>query len=188
MVIPSPRSGSQETSVPIDWWDEREHRRKLAEAIRQHRENPWIHVNSAATLRGTPPAITVGTTRVVITGWPTVEESINFAGKANGTTGQITIPRNGIYNVIGTIVGLLPGGTQNEDVLLFLRSSTLGDRPISSYLLAPTRTSWLSWSWAFASAFSENEILSLAVDATANLGNTLTFWPTNFTVEYKRES
>lgn len=189
MAISSPRAQAQfdHPAVPIDWYDAIEHRRKIAEALEQHRNDSWIHVNSAATLRGTPPAVTVSTTRVVITGWPTVEEGPNFQDKANGTTGQITIPRGGIYNVIGTIVGLLNGGTQNEDVLLFLRSSIQGDRPISSYLLVPTRTSWLSWGWAFATAFTENEVLSLAVDATANLGN-LTFWPTNFTVEYKRQS
>lgn len=66
MVIPSPRSqsaGQARDLAPIDWWDEEEHRRKIAEVANQAVQGKTLNV-STVTLTANSATTTLDDTRI----------------------------------------------------------------------------------------------------------------------------
>ena len=124
-------------------------------------------------LRGLPANIALDTTRAVIITWPTGLEIGGFSGNVDGVAGEITIPSDGIYAVTADFNGILSGGAASGEAIIFVRSSLTGDAPVDvdAIVLGTLR---VGFSFSIWNQFSEGETLSIAVDATANLG-TLTF-------------
>ena len=130
--------------------------------------------------RGAPASVAFDTTRSIITTWPTILESGAFDGRADASLGEITIPADGTYAVSATLTGVLSGGAASGEGIAYIRSSLTGDLPVQA---GPVTLGTLRAGFSFATwgQFSENEVLSLALDATANLG-TLTFASGSFEV------
>ena len=136
-------------------------------------------------LRGLPDSVSLDTTRSVITNWPTVYETPDFTGFIDPSQGEITAPEAGTYRIAATLTGVLSGGAVSGEVILFLRSDTRGDAWITadSIVLGTQRIGLSFDTWA---EFNEGEVLSLALDATGNLG-TLTFANASFEVAFLGE-
>lgn len=130
--------------------------------------------------RGAPADVVFDTTRSIITTWPTTLEAGVFDGKTDASLGEITIPADGAYAVSATLTGVLTGGAASGEGIAYIRSSLTGDLPVQAgpVILGTLRAGFSFATWG---QFTENEVLSLALDATANLG-TLTFASGSFEV------
>ena len=127
---------------------------------------------STGALAGVPDAITIDTTRKILTNWTDSKESGTFSGKVDRANGEITIPRDGIYIVEGNIPGLVNSTAgQLQDALVFIRSSTRGDRTVSGLQIPATRPSRIVSNFNILDSYSEDEVLSVAFDATAAIGD-----------------
>lgn len=130
--------------------------------------------------RGAPANFALDTTREIIKAWPTTLEVGAFDGNTNASLGEITIPSDGVYAVTATFTGVLSGGAASGEAVAYLRSSTAGDLPVQA---GPVTLGTLRAGFTFAiwGQYNTGEVLSIALDATANLG-TLTFVGASFEI------
>lgn len=130
--------------------------------------------------RGAPAALAFDTTRSIITTWPTTLEVGAFQGNTNAALGEITIPADGVYAISADFTGVLSGAAASGEGVAYLRSSLTGDLPVQAgpVTLGTLRAGFNFSTW---SQFTAGEVLSIALDATANLG-TLTFTSASFEV------
>lgn len=140
---------------------------------------PWGSMPIGA-MRGAPAALAFDTTRSVVETWPEVYETQDFVGKTDGAEGEITIPETGSYLVGFNLTGVLTGGVADGEGIAYLRSSTAGDLPLQAgpVVLGTLRAGFSFTTWG---QFSADEVLSVALDATADLG-TVTFTSGSFMV------
>ena len=169
--------------IPPKTWttDPEEHRRLIAEGVDGNFARITALENPAfAGLRGSPAALAITTTRVVITNWPTKRENGLFQGQVNEAAGQITIPETGAYTARCSFTGVLSGSVASSEVIVYLRSSLTGDLPADAEAIV-LGTIRVGFNFAVWGDYTENEILSVAIDSTGNLG-TLTFAGASFDV------
>lgn len=124
---------------------------------------------SSAALRGAV-GFSADVTRQAVVSWPVGDQWPDASDLVDLDNGSITVPGPGIYRIAGVLAGtLFPGSTGVERTLLYLRSTVYGDRAISeSVSLAASDDIALPFS--FVDALEDGEILSLATEATADLG------------------
>ncbi len=123
-----------------------------------------------AILGGAMPAFTINTTPVVVTGYPTVWDAGSMGGAPNGTTGQITIPENGVYTISGLISGTHANSSNNQSSVLDLRINGV-DSPVAVVEIPTNQTSERSWSFpSITLAMNLGDTLSLVLTASFNMG------------------
>ena len=139
-------------------------------------------------LRGIPDTVMISTTRVTVTGWPVEYAGAGFSGLLDGAAGTIEIPNDGLYRVMGSISGILTGGTALADLVMFLRPSGVADLgPIAAYPINPNRTNYVAGSFNFVESFTKGQKLSLQLDCSTNLNESLMFMFGDFEVSLIEE-
>ena len=134
-------------------------------------------------MEGIPTTITLGTTRTGIIGFPNKIEGAGFDNLVDPAAGTVTLPEDGVYEAQASIMGIINGAAQTQDGLLFLRSSIQGDTMVAGQAILPSRTDYVGLTFNMMRAgYSAGEVLSLWLDATANIGD-LMFWYATFQVE-----
>ncbi len=136
---------------------------------------------TGAVLYGGATAMLVDTTRRIIAGYGSEAEGEGFRNAADPTTGVITLPFTGTYQVIAHAGGSHSTATQNDAAMLFIRTPG-GDIDMAGWPVATNKVTYATFNGALVLPGNEGDALSLGLYATTSLG-TFTFASIEFFVE-----
>lgn len=149
-------------------------------------EYPLPAVVPVGSLGGIPDTVTIGTARVPITGFTEEHAGPGFDGLLDKQAGTIEAPQTGLYRVMGSISGILNGGLEYAELIMFLRPSGLADTgPISAYPIQPSRTNWVAGSFNLTQHLNEGQTIQLQLDCNVDIQQGLMFMFASFEASYR---
>ncbi len=141
-------------------------------------------VGDIGILTEAPDALTLDAKAVLVNYGSKIEEGL-FSSNVDQVTGEMTVPTEGLYTIHALAIGTMAAPGINEVTSMYLRISNAGaqdgDHLIGITSVASNMVDKISWAATFTRTYPIGAVLSIVLEASANLG-LLTFDDSTFEV------